>query len=89
VIVVDAQIHLWAADRPDRPWPGNRSHPHRPGSFLEEDALKEMDADLTRLPCTYRQAITLFTEELSWLAGDDQELVMGRGLCEWLGWATR
>jgi predicted TIM-barrel fold metal-dependent hydrolase len=44
VIVVDAQIHLWAADRPDRPWPGDRSHPHRPGSFLKDDALKAMDA---------------------------------------------
>ena len=44
MIVVDAQIHLWAADRPDRPWPGGRSHPHRPGSFLKDDALKEMDA---------------------------------------------
>jgi len=42
--------------------------------------------DLTRLPCTYRQAITLFTEELPWLSGDDQEWVMGRGICDWLGW---
>ena len=42
--IVDAQIHLWAADRPDRPWPGGRSHPHRPVSFIAEDALKEMDA---------------------------------------------
>jgi len=274
MMVVDAQIHLRAADRPDRPWSGTRSHPHRPGSFLAEDALKEMDAagvaravivppswegdrndlaidavrrypdrfaimgrfaierpedraaldgwkrqpgmlglrftfgsasqrpwltngttdwfwpvaarlelpvmlsvpgqlpqvdriaerhprlriiidhlgllqgtkddaafahlpdllamarrpnvavkasalpsyssepypyrslhghmrrgfdafgprrmfrgtDLTRLPCSYRQAVTLFTEELPWLAGDDQALVMGRGLCEWLSW---
>jgi predicted TIM-barrel fold metal-dependent hydrolase len=43
--------------------------------------------DLTRLPCSYRQAITLFTEELPWLSAADQEWVMGRGLCEWLGWA--
>ena len=43
--------------------------------------------DLTRLPCSYRQAITLFTEELPWLAGSDLEWVMGRGVCEWLGWA--
>ncbi|MBV9201036.1 MAG: amidohydrolase [Alphaproteobacteria bacterium] len=42
--------------------------------------------DLTRLPCTYRQAITLFTEELPWLSPEDQEWVMGRGICEWLGW---
>jgi L-fuconolactonase len=42
--------------------------------------------DLTRLPCTYRQAITLFTEELPSLSPADQEWVMGRGICDWLGW---
>ena len=42
--------------------------------------------DLTRLPCTYRQAITMFTEELPFLAGTDLEWVMGRGVCEFLGW---
>jgi L-fuconolactonase len=42
--------------------------------------------DLSRLPCTYRQGITLFTEELPWLKGQDLEYVMGRGVCEWLGW---
>jgi hypothetical protein len=42
--------------------------------------------DLTGIPCTYRQAIAMFTEELPWLRGDDLEWVMGRGICEWLGW---
>ena len=42
--------------------------------------------DLTRLPCSYRQAITMFTEELPFLAGTDLEWVMGRGVCEFLGW---
>ncbi len=42
--------------------------------------------DLTRLPCPYRQAITLFTEELTWLSKADAEWVMGRAVCEWLGW---
>ena len=42
--------------------------------------------DMTGIPCTYRQAATLFTEELSWLKGADLELVMGRALCDWLGW---
>ena len=42
--------------------------------------------DLTGIPCTYRQAIALFTEELPWLRGEDLEWVMGRGICEWLGW---
>jgi predicted TIM-barrel fold metal-dependent hydrolase len=42
--------------------------------------------DLSRLPCTYKQGVTLFTEELPWLKGPDLEWVMGRGVCEWLGW---
>ena len=42
--------------------------------------------DLTRMPCTYYECITLFTEHLPWLKGDDLEWVMGRGVCEWLGW---
>ena len=42
--------------------------------------------DLTRLPCTYRQALTLFSEELPWLSDADKEWTMGRGVCEWLGW---
>ncbi len=42
--------------------------------------------DMTGIPCTYRQAVTLFTEELPWLSGGDLELVMGRALCDWLGW---
>jgi predicted TIM-barrel fold metal-dependent hydrolase len=42
--------------------------------------------DLTRLPCSYRQGITFFTEELSFLTDTDKEWVMGRAICEWLGW---
>jgi predicted TIM-barrel fold metal-dependent hydrolase len=42
--------------------------------------------DITRMPCTYRQCVTFFTEELPWLKGKDQELVMGRAVCEWIGW---
>lgn len=42
--------------------------------------------DITRMPCSYRQCVTMFTEELPWLAGEDLEWVMGRGVCEWIGW---
>jgi predicted TIM-barrel fold metal-dependent hydrolase len=42
--------------------------------------------DLSRLPCTYRQAITMFTEEIPWLTAEDKAWIMGRGVCEWLGW---
>jgi hypothetical protein len=30
--------------------------------------------------------VSLFTEELPWLRGRDLELVMGRAVCDWLGW---
>ncbi len=42
--------------------------------------------DITRMPCSYRQCVTMFTEELPWLAGRDLELVMGQGVCDWIGW---
>jgi predicted TIM-barrel fold metal-dependent hydrolase len=44
--------------------------------------------DITRMPCSYRQCVTMFTEELPWLAGRDLELVMGQGFADWLGWTT-
>ncbi len=42
--------------------------------------------DITRMPCSYRQCVTMFTEELPWLSGRDLELVMGRAVCAWIGW---
>jgi len=45
--------------------------------------------DITRMPCSYRQCVTFFTEELPWLKGEDLEWVMGRAVCEWLGWDLR
>jgi len=42
--------------------------------------------DITRMPCSYRQCVTFFTEELPWLTGADLEDVMGRSLCAWIGW---
>jgi len=42
--------------------------------------------DLSRLPCTYRQGITMWTDEIPWLTAEDKEWIMGRGVCEWIGW---
>jgi hypothetical protein len=42
--------------------------------------------DLTRLPCPYRQAVTLFAEELDFLSDADRDWVTGRGIAEWLNW---
>jgi L-fuconolactonase len=45
-------------------------------------------SDYSRLPrsCTYRQAVTMFTEELDFLSSSDLEWVMGRGALECLNW---
>ena len=42
--------------------------------------------DITRMPCSWRQCVTVFTEELPWLRGRDLELVKGDALCNWVGW---
>ena len=42
--------------------------------------------DLSQLPCTYRQAVTLFTEELDFLSDADKDWIMGRALAQWLHW---
>lgn len=42
--------------------------------------------DLTHLSCSYTQAITMITEEIPWLSVEDKKWIMGRGICEWLGW---
>jgi predicted TIM-barrel fold metal-dependent hydrolase len=44
--------------------------------------------DQTRSPLSYRQGIELFTKHLPFLTAQDQEWIMGRGVCEWLGWKT-
>jgi predicted TIM-barrel fold metal-dependent hydrolase len=45
-------------------------------------------SDMSRLPATatYRQSVTMFTEEMPWLSADDLEWIMGRGLNTWLDW---
>jgi predicted TIM-barrel fold metal-dependent hydrolase len=45
MLVTDAQVHLWEAERPERPWPKPQARPpHRPNGFSAEEMLAEMDA---------------------------------------------
>jgi predicted TIM-barrel fold metal-dependent hydrolase len=43
-------------------------------------------SDITRLPGSYRQAVTVITEEMPWLSEENKTWIMGRGICAWLGW---
>jgi hypothetical protein len=58
-----------------------RPSPHTPGKRVF------WGTDLSRLRGTYRQAVTLFTEELDFLSTTDEEWIMGRGIAEWLHWS--
>ena len=42
--------------------------------------------DISKMPCSWRACVTMFTEEMPWLRGDDLELVMGKAVRDWWGW---
>jgi len=42
--------------------------------------------DITKMPVSWRQCATMFTEELPWLSGEDKTLVRGQAICSWWGW---
>ena len=76
-----------AAGESSEPYPYRNIHPYirqlydafGPDRFF-------WGTDITRMPCSWRQCVSMFTEEMPWLGGGDLELVMGRGLCDWVGW---
>ena len=42
--IVDAQIHIWSADTPDRPWPpGRAQEAQKPYPISKEAILFQMD----------------------------------------------
>ena len=43
-------------------------------------------SDLSRLPGTYGDLVTLFRDEFPFLKGEALEAVMGKSLCNWIGW---
>ena len=71
------------------PYPYLGLHPHLRriiGAFTSRRVF--WGTDMTKLPRgTYRQAVTMWTEEMPWLSEDDKSWIMGRGVCEWLAWA--
>ena len=44
--IIDAQVHIWGEDTPDRPWPAyGKAYAHRGGEpFGKDELLREMDA---------------------------------------------
>ncbi len=75
--------------------PGNSTQPY-PYRNIHKYSQQIFDAfgprrmfwgtDITRMPCSWKECVTMFTEEMPWLKGRDLELVMGRAVCDWIGW---
>ena len=75
--------------------PGNSSHPY-PYRNIHKYTEQIFDAfgptrtfwgtDITRMPCSWKQCVSMFTQEMPFLKGHDLELVMGRAVCDWIGW---
>ena len=42
--------------------------------------------DISKMPVSWRQCVTMFTEELDWLSPSDKTLVMGQAICDWWAW---
>ena len=42
--------------------------------------------DITKMPCSWTECITMFTHEARWLNKNDIALVMGDAICAWWGW---
>jgi len=77
-MIVDAQVHLWKANTPDRQRLFDAFGPRRCywGTDLTNSYHK----------ATYRQRITHFTETLDFLSSEEKEWIMGRAIVERLGW---
>jgi predicted TIM-barrel fold metal-dependent hydrolase len=42
--------------------------------------------DISKMPCSWRECVDMFTERLPWLPKADLPLVMGGAVCAWWGW---
>lgn len=69
------------------------AYPYRSEQALVRDAINAFGArrvfwgtDMTGLPCSYRDAVRMITADMPDLSAGDMEMLMGRGLAEWLGW---
>jgi len=76
-----------AAGESSQPYPFTNIHKHLRQLYDAYGPQRYFwGTDITRMPVSWKQCVTLFTEELPWLRGNDLELVMGRGVCQFLGW---
>ena len=42
--------------------------------------------DISKMPCSWRQCVSMFTEHAPWMSDADRRLVMGEAVRAWWGW---
>jgi L-fuconolactonase len=69
------------------PYPGLQPYVRR---VYEAFGARRMfwGTDQTRSPIGYRAGVELFTRHLPFLRPEDLPWILGRGVCEWIGWKT-
>ena len=77
--------------------PCHSRRPRRPWDDVEPRLKRLFDAfgpercfwgsDLSRLPCSYKDLVDYFEQDLPWLRGRELDLVMGDAIRAWLRWA--
>jgi L-fuconolactonase len=71
----------------DEPYPYHSLHQYLEPVFAAFGAGRVFwGTDLSRMPVPYRDCVTMFSEELSFLSDRQRAQTMGLGLVEWLGW---
>jgi predicted TIM-barrel fold metal-dependent hydrolase len=69
------------------PFHGMHSYIHQIFDAFGPDRLF-WGTDITKMPCSWQQCVTMYTEELPWLSGDDLAKVMGKSVQKWWGWSA-
>ncbi len=42
--------------------------------------------DISKMPCSWSECVTMFTEEMPWINATDMSLVMGGAVRRWWNW---
>ena len=67
------------------PYPAMQTYLHQIYDAFGPDRMF-WGTDITKMPCSWAQCISMFTEELDWLPDADKPKIMGQGICNWWGW---
>jgi predicted TIM-barrel fold metal-dependent hydrolase len=69
------------------PYPFNKVQAHAKRAY-EAFGPKRLfwGSDWSRSPVPYREHVDMWLKDAPWIKEEDKEWIMGRGVCEWLGW---